>query len=246
MSATDPTAFAVPAPAAAIVLLRPGPAGAEVLLIRRHRAASFFAGSSTFPGGRVEPGDVPEGDDPADPATLAAFARAGVRELEEETGYRLTDPAEAVPLARWVTPSVLPRRFDTVFLAARAPEGQAGRVDPVETEGFSWIRPSDAVTRHQDGADLSLPPPALWMLSTMASELADHGDPAPSAVAALLAAWTRRGAGPTVTPALVEAPDDALMLVLPGDPAHPEAPGTTPRRLWLRDDRFVLPGDADR
>jgi 8-oxo-dGTP pyrophosphatase MutT (NUDIX family) len=236
----------VPVPAAAIVLVRPGPAGAEVLLIRRHRASGFFGGSSTFPGGRVEPADAGGSDAPEALSTPAAFAAAALRELHEETGY-LLDAARAapVPLARWVTPALLPRRFDTMFLAARAPEGQAGRVDPIETEGFCWIRPADALARHHAGTDLSLPPPALSMLADIARDLAAHGDPAPAAVAATLGTWAARDPAPPVTPALVEGPDGAPLLALPGDPLHPDAPGGAPRRLLLHDDRFVLPDGDD-
>lgn len=239
-----PDAFepVVPVPAAAIVLVRPGAGGAEVLLIRRHRASGFFGGSSTFPGGRVEPADAGGSDAPEALSTSAAFVAAAIRELHEETGYLLDAARDApVPLARWVTPALLPRRFDTVFLAARAPAGQSGRVDPVETEGFAWIRPEDALARHHAATDLSLPPPALSMLAGIARDLAAHGDPAPEAVAATLGAWAARDPGPPVTPALVEGPDGAPLLVLPGDPLHPDAPGDAPRRLLLREDRFVLP-----
>lgn len=241
----DPPAVALPKPAAAMILLRPGPDGAEVLLIRRHRAASFFAGSSTFPGGRVDPDDAPRPGDVTVHLPMEAFARAALRELREETGYVLAPvpgDEEPVPLARWITPDVLPKRFDTVFLAARAPEGQTGKADPVETEGLCWVRPTDALARHHAGTDLSLPPPALSILAGIARDLAGHGDPDPAAIEGAIQAWSQRGIGRAVTPALVVGPDDVPLLALPGDPLHPTAPGDQPARLLLRDDRFVLPG----
>lgn len=241
-----PPDVAEPVPAAAVVLLRPGPNGAEILLIRRHRALSFFGGSSTFPGGRVDPPDYPA-ESPGDaPVTRTAFHNAAVRELYEETGFRLAavdapDAPVLVPLARWITPVALPRRFDTVFLAARAPLGQTGRADPIETEGFCWMRPADALARHLDETEFSLPPPTLSMLAAIERDLKTLGDPHPDAIDVTLAHWAQRGPGPTVTPALVTTADDEVVLALPGDPLHPEIPGTSPHRLVLRDGRFVLP-----
>jgi recombination protein RecT len=54
-------------------------------------------------------------------------------------------------LAHWVTDRDLPRRFDVPFLAARMPEGQTPVAD--ETEQFEplWLRPVDALARHQAG-----------------------------------------------------------------------------------------------
>ncbi len=243
MPPSESSERALPSPAAAVVLLRPGVDGAEVLLIRRHRSASFFAGSSTFPGGRVEPEDGLDGDDPTAQPTPEAFIRAAIRELREETGYALdsdgTGSGAPIPLARWVTPEVLPRRFDTVFVAASAPQGQSGQADPVETEGFVWIRPLDALAQHHAGKDLSLPPPALSMLGEIARDLAANGDPSPNAIGAALNDWARRGIGATVIPTLEIGANGEPVLVLPNDPTRS---GTIPKRLLLRGDRFVLPG----
>jgi recombination protein RecT len=54
-------------------------------------------------------------------------------------------------LAHWITDRDLPRRFDVPFLVARMPEGQTPVAD--ETEQFEpvWIRPIDALTRHEAG-----------------------------------------------------------------------------------------------
>ena len=58
---------------------------------------------------------------------------------------------EVFVLAHWVTDRDLPRRFDVPFLVARMPSGQAPVAD--ETEQFEpvWIRPAQALARHQAG-----------------------------------------------------------------------------------------------
>jgi glyoxylase-like metal-dependent hydrolase (beta-lactamase superfamily II)/8-oxo-dGTP pyrophosphatase MutT (NUDIX family) len=55
-------------------------------------------------------------------------------------------------LAHWITDRDLPRRFDVPFLVARMPEGQHPVAD--ETEQFEpvWVRPADALARHEAGA----------------------------------------------------------------------------------------------
>lgn len=50
-----------------------------------------------------------------------------------------------VPFAHWITPAGLPKRFDTLFYAVRAPEGQLGLHDDREVVGARWVRPQDAL-----------------------------------------------------------------------------------------------------
>lgn len=58
---------------------------------------------------------------------------------------------EVFVLARWITDRDLSRRFDVPFLVARMPEGQTPVAD--ETEQFEpvWVRPADALARHEAG-----------------------------------------------------------------------------------------------
>ncbi len=67
-----------------------------------------------------------------------------------KVGLRLAADAVFV-LARWITDRDLPKRFDVPFLVARMPAGQEPVAD--ETEQFEpvWVRPSDALARHQAG-----------------------------------------------------------------------------------------------
>jgi 8-oxo-dGTP pyrophosphatase MutT (NUDIX family) len=101
-----------PAPAATVVLLRPGPGGPEVLLTHRPTTMAFAAGMHVFPGGRVDKAD---GDlrllarsargqreashalgDNVRASDAIALHMAALRELFEEAGVLLADPAPGV------------------------------------------------------------------------------------------------------------------------------------------------------
>ena len=50
-----------------------------------------------------------------------------------------------VSLSRWVTPSVLPRRFDARFFAAALPDGVEPSFEGGEVVDHAWFRPTDAL-----------------------------------------------------------------------------------------------------
>jgi glyoxylase-like metal-dependent hydrolase (beta-lactamase superfamily II)/8-oxo-dGTP pyrophosphatase MutT (NUDIX family) len=54
-------------------------------------------------------------------------------------------------LAHWITDRDLPRRFDVPFLVARMPEGQTPVADESEQFEPVWVRPADALARHEAG-----------------------------------------------------------------------------------------------
>ena len=54
-------------------------------------------------------------------------------------------------LARWITDRDLPRRFDVPFLVARMPAGQTPVADEAEQFEPVWVRPADALARHEAG-----------------------------------------------------------------------------------------------
>ena len=113
----DPATVAEARPAATIVLVRPGPAGLEVLLTRRPDSMAFAAGLHVFPGGRVDPTDTgPElvaraRTGPSDPPDDDLGHRiAAIRETWEEVGVLLADrrgrgPSGAPSLADDRSPS---------------------------------------------------------------------------------------------------------------------------------------------
>src|SRR4051812_21827661 len=123
-----------PRQAAALILLRDGADGAEVLLVERNPAQRFMGGAWVFPGGAVHPED-------------ADHAAAAVRELEEEAGIQLPADTELVPFSRWITPEEegATMRFDAWFYAARAPEGAEARADGGECVDARWLTPAAAL-----------------------------------------------------------------------------------------------------
>jgi 8-oxo-dGTP pyrophosphatase MutT (NUDIX family) len=55
MSAHPPPA--IPVPAATLLLVRDGPTGLEVFMVKRHHKIDFMPGAMVFPGGKLDPGD---------------------------------------------------------------------------------------------------------------------------------------------------------------------------------------------
>lgn len=62
-------------------------------------------------------------------------------------------------VAHWVTPvGEGPRRFDTRFFLAAAPDGQEGVHDDAELVESMWVRPHDAIAKAEAGQLLMMPP----------------------------------------------------------------------------------------
>jgi 8-oxo-dGTP pyrophosphatase MutT (NUDIX family) len=194
-----------PLPSATVVVLRDGAAGLEVLLLDRVPSAEGKPGPSVFPGGRVDPADREDGA-----GGDAFLRRAAVREAREEAGLELA--AEALlPISRWITPELSPRRFDTWFYLASVARETAVRVDGSEIAAHHAQR-------------LRLAPPTFvtvsWLLGL---ESADR-------------ARERLAPGPLVVfrPHVCPVEGGACMLY-PGDAGYetndPGAPGAR-HRLW--------------
>jgi 8-oxo-dGTP pyrophosphatase MutT (NUDIX family) len=81
--------------------------------------------------------------------------------------------------AHWITPESEPKRYDTRFFLARAPEGQAYAHDDGEIIGSEWVRPGEALRRHRAG-DFDMIGPTIVSLQDIGrfatcDELFDHG-----------------------------------------------------------------------
>lgn len=199
--------------AATVILLRDAPAGVEVWLMERSRAVGFMPSAWVFPGGRVDEADA---DAPVIGGDLErvphAFWAAAARELAEEAGVVLRE-GDAWDLrglrvwARWITPEVEPRRYDTWFFAARLPDGAEAVVDGQEASRGGWFRPVDAIAKAHAG-ELPVAPPTLRTLQELA----------PYATADAILAVERHT--PPIVPRWVQS-DAGTFILLPGDPDHP-------------------------
>lgn len=69
--------------------------------------------------------------------------------------------------AHWITPVGLPRRYDTRFFMAQAPEGQEPLQDEQETIAAAWVSPGEALTRHRSG-DFEMRTPTVRTLEDFA------------------------------------------------------------------------------
>lgn len=70
-------------------------------------------------------------------------------------------------VSHWITPLGEPRRFDTRFFIARAPEAQEPLHDNSETIASLWVSPIEALERHARG-DLAMIPPTTSNLQFLA------------------------------------------------------------------------------
>jgi 8-oxo-dGTP pyrophosphatase MutT (NUDIX family) len=112
--------------------------------------------------------------------------------------------------SRWITPLGAPRRYDTRFFVAAAPEWQEVSHDDRELIGTYWMSPQEALDRSAAG-EFTLIFPTIRSLVALtrfddSAAVLDH--------AAGLAEV------PAVLPTIRESPD-GLRIVLPGDPDHP-------------------------
>jgi 8-oxo-dGTP pyrophosphatase MutT (NUDIX family) len=197
--AYNPGAPSTPRQAASVILLRGGAEQLELLLVRRTPHARFMGGVWVFPGGAVDAGEG-DGDE--------AHRVAAVRELQEEAGIALEDPAKLVKFSRWITPAEVQIRFDTHFFLAELPAGQEPQIDGEECVDLGWFTPPAALQAHE-AERIQLVFPTIKHLE----QLSDF-----ASVESLMAYARGREVQPVQPKVLLEG--EVARIVLPGEPGY--------------------------
>ncbi|QBI19441.1 MBL fold metallo-hydrolase [Egibacter rhizosphaerae] len=130
---------------------------AGILLARRVRTDHELAAGAELVGGRIaQRQGLVSGS-----ATAADFhAWLWSSGLAPDTG-------SLTPFRRWLTPRREPRRFDTLFLLATAPDEQVAVSDEVETTAHRWMTPAGALAAAERG-ELPLIHPTIRTLHALA------------------------------------------------------------------------------
>jgi len=111
--------------------------------------------------------------------------------------------------SHWITPVGPPRRFDTRFFVARAPEGHTYLHDERETIDNAWVRPAEAIERQARGEVDIIFPTLRTLLAISRFETTDE----------LLSAAAAVDQVPTMLPRVVKDADGTRIL-LPGDEGY--------------------------
>ncbi|MBZ6377866.1 hypothetical protein B5C34_02715 [Pacificimonas flava] len=170
---------------------------------RAHRIAAL---RETWEEASVLIVDGAEGDflGPPSSSTPAEFRHAVIA-----SGGKL-DLAALQLFGHWVTPEDAPKRYDTQFFIARAPDGQVAVCDGGETVALEWIEPHLALQRGREGKGGVMFPTRLNLLRLNETSCVDD---------AFAASETRPIV--KVTPR-VEQRGDGLVVCIPSDAGYSE------------------------
>ncbi len=80
----------------------------------------------------------------------------GIAEMLEREDLMLACE-ELVPFAHWITPTFMPKRFDTYFFLAPTPPEQVALHDGREMVDSAWLRPADALAEAAAGTRTIVP-----------------------------------------------------------------------------------------
>jgi 8-oxo-dGTP pyrophosphatase MutT (NUDIX family) len=153
-----------------------------------------------------------------DAATEAAYTRH--RHAVHDGDLRLVDLCRSEGLrliagdihyvSHWITPVGEPRRFDTRFFVARAPDAQEPLHDDNETIASLWMRPADALDRQASG-ELQMITPTLKNLEFLAGSTSVEG---------IMAAAASIEYPPTIVPELQLVDGEPAGVLLPGEAGY--------------------------
>jgi 8-oxo-dGTP pyrophosphatase MutT (NUDIX family) len=118
-----------------------------------------------------------------------------------------------LPFAHWITPAMVPKRFDTHFFLASAPEHQLAQHDGHESVDSVWISPEAALAEAEAGRRTIIYPTIMNLV-----RLAESPD------VATLFARARQQPIVTVQPWIDRRPDGKPELSIPKDAGYPTLP----------------------
>jgi 8-oxo-dGTP pyrophosphatase MutT (NUDIX family) len=257
-------------PAATVAVLRDGPHGLEVFMVKRSSKTRFMPHAHVFPGGRVDPEDsevsMLGGDQDRERMSIvdaAAYQAAAIRETYEESGILLADgqrddDARAALHEHRESLAQVAERMGWTLWADRlvywswwlTPESEPRRYD---TRFFIAVVDPDTMGAHDNTETVQ----SGWWTPADALACFEQGDillapptartlqelvPYTTTAEAMVAGRTRRT--PQIEPRLHMGQDGVLEVVLPGDPEFP-APISVegPTRMHLRYAQPWLDGD---
>lgn len=235
VESSDDSVTIQPRPSSTMCVLHQRDADFAVLMVRRSSTARFMAGAWVFPGGVVDAEDhgtaaLAAVSGLASPE-LGPWLAAAFREVVEETGIWLTSPPFVEPLdaadvftvtnsrelrfdvdriayfANWITPTMIPQRFDARFFIAAIEDAVTAIPDEHEIDAAEFVVPIEALRRAESGEWL-VPFPTQMTLHQLAEF---------RSVDAALREWQEREVVP-IQPRMRIAADGALEVVMPDDP----------------------------
>ncbi len=218
----------------------------EVLMVRRSASARFMANAWVFPGGVVDAEDsLPTAlrhvGGLAEDSDQGPWLAAAFREVVEETGIWLTDPPLVESLgdepvfvvaaqenrvfptgnvayfANWITPTMVPVRFNTRFFMVAVDERIEAEPDQAEISAAEFVSPSEALRRAEAGEWL-VPFPTQRTLHELAAY---------ESVDAALDEWHHRQVV-SVQPRMRVADDGSLEVVMPNEPGFDDLEDVEP------------------
>lgn len=122
------------------------------------------------------------------------------------------DVSRLVYWAHWITPSPVPRRFDTRFFVAAAPTSHAIAADRYETTECAWLTPKDLLAAAARG-EMKIAQPTRYNLEDLQAALEKH-----RTLDALLGGEAGRRVSPILPKLFKEA--DKATIVYPWDPEY--------------------------
>jgi 8-oxo-dGTP pyrophosphatase MutT (NUDIX family) len=125
--------------------------------------------------------------------------------LQEERLH--LDVRRLVYWSHWITPTAVPKRFDTRFFLASSPPEQSATVDSIEATELCWKTPASLISAAHDGT-MTLSRPTLYNLMELDASVRQH-----ISLNAILTAETQRDVVP-VLPKILKA---ERMIVMPWD-----------------------------